>query len=69
MVVIKAITSSPPVCHHFELQDKVPFSRRFQQAILSTLLHPLDDAGGTLESFIMRIGLSVDPYFKTVARH
>jgi len=31
------------------------------------LLHPLDDAGGTTESFIMRISLPVDPYFKTAS--
>jgi len=31
------------------------------------LLHPLDDASGTLESFIMRISLPVDPYFKTAS--
>ena len=28
------------------------------------LLHPLDDARGTVESFIMRVSLPVDPYFK-----
>ena len=31
------------------------------------LLHPLDDAGGTVESFIMRVSLPVDPYFKTAS--
>jgi aminoglycoside phosphotransferase (APT) family kinase protein len=31
------------------------------------LLHPLGDASGTLESFLMRISLPVDPYFKTAS--
>src|ERR1700755_483729 len=31
------------------------------------LLHPLDDVSGALESFIMRISLPVDPYFKTAS--
>ncbi|KAH9967393.1 phosphotransferase enzyme family-domain-containing protein [Russula dissimulans] len=31
------------------------------------LLRPLDDAGGTLESFIMRVSLPVDPFFKTAS--
>ncbi|KAF8502779.1 hypothetical protein F5888DRAFT_1800325 [Russula emetica] len=31
------------------------------------LLQPLNDAGGALESFIMRVGLPVDPYFKTTS--
>lgn len=32
-----------------------------------SLLHPLNDAGGALESFIMRVSLPVDPYFKTAS--
>ena len=31
------------------------------------LLHPLDDAGGALQSYIMRVSLPVDPYFKTAS--
>jgi aminoglycoside phosphotransferase (APT) family kinase protein len=31
------------------------------------LLHPLDDAAGSVESFIMRVSLPVDPYFKTAS--
>jgi aminoglycoside phosphotransferase (APT) family kinase protein len=31
------------------------------------LLHPVNDADGTLESFIMRVSLPVDPYFKTAS--
>jgi aminoglycoside phosphotransferase (APT) family kinase protein len=31
------------------------------------LLHPLGDSGGTPESFIMRVILPVDPYFKTAS--
>jgi len=31
------------------------------------LLHPSDDAGGAFGSFIMRISLPVDPYFKTAS--
>ena len=31
------------------------------------LLHPLDNAGSTLESYIMLVGLPVDPYFKTAS--
>ena len=73
MTVAKAIAvhrSSIIAClSSLPVTDQVLFWRRFQQAILATLLHPLDDAGRTLESFIMCIGLSVNPYFKTVATH
>ena len=31
------------------------------------LLYPLGDAGSTLESYIMRVSLPVDPYFKTAS--
>jgi aminoglycoside phosphotransferase (APT) family kinase protein len=31
------------------------------------LLHPVNDADGALESFIMRVSLPVDPYFKTAS--
>jgi len=31
------------------------------------LLHPLDDTRGTVQSFIMRVSLPVDPYFKTAS--
>jgi hypothetical protein len=51
------------------LPPRVTRSHSLPLALLTSsyLLHPLSDAGGALESFIMRVSLPVDPYFKTAS--
>ena len=63
MAVAKAIALRHlPIHSDYEI-------RFFAAGIFSKLflLHLLDDSSGTRESFIMRISLPVDPYFKTAS--
>src|SRR5882762_6144890 len=62
MAVAKAIA-----VRHLPVTTSVYEIRSFSAGAFNKLflLYPLGDASGTLESFIMRISLPVDPYFKT----
>lgn len=66
MVIAKAIAM-----RHLSSSYKIRFfsAGGFQQAIFNKLflLYPRDHASGTVESFIMRVSLSVDLYFKTAS--
>ncbi len=64
MAVAKAIAvrhlAVTPSSYEIKLFSTGAFNKLF-------LLHPLDDTDGTFESFIMRVSLPVDPYFKTAS--